>query len=206
MSIQLKKRILKSIMTLFPATPSETDFSLREIFHTDKYITGSKAYQDEVKLETAKWRYQYENQLAVPMIEKYFPEFDFKSLRGKVLLDVGCYTGGRSIFYKERYGMSKVIGIDIDKVFSEAAYLFTAKKKQTDVEFHVGFAENLPFADNIFDVIITTDVFEHVQDVQKCMLECKRVLKSTGVLLVAFPQYLQPLEAHLGLVTRVNFL
>ena len=59
---------------------------------------------------------------------------------------------------------------------------------------------------NFFDYIISTDTFEHVQNVQKTLNECYRVLKPNGKLLVVFPQYLQPFESHLNFVTNLPFL
>src|SRR5207237_10793605 len=69
-----------------------------------------------------------------------------------------------------------------------------------------GYAEQMPFADGAFDVIVAFDVFEHVRDVAQVMAECYRTLKPGGVLLTAFPQFLQPAESHLGMVTRAPAL
>jgi len=41
-------------------------------------------------------------------------------------------------------------------------------------------ASNLPFGDNSFDNIITTDMLEHVQQPEKAILEMSRVLKKGG--------------------------
>src|SRR5205085_1487873 len=46
----------------------------------------------------------------------------------------------------------------------------------------------------------------HVRDVAQVMAECYRTLKPGGVLLTAFPQFLQPAESHLGMVTRAPAL
>ncbi|NEQ81733.1 MAG: class I SAM-dependent methyltransferase [Moorea sp. SIO2I5] len=49
-------------------------------------------------------------------------------------------------------------------------------------------AENLPFEDNFFDVVIMNAVLEHIPDVSKAFTEVSRVLKSGGCLVgyVAF--------------------
>ena len=128
-----------------------------------------------------------------------------EELRGKSVLDLGCFTGGRIVYWKERYEFGETKGIDINPVFEEAGRLF-AKKKNIDIAFQTGIGEDLPYKPNSFDYIISYDVFEHVRDVEKVMEECFRTLKPGGKLLVVFPQYLQPLESHLGLVTRLPAL
>lgn len=49
-------------------------------------------------------------------------------------------------------------------------------------------------------------MFEHVQNVEQAMGECFRTLKPGGRLLAVFPPFYQPLEAHLGLVTKMPAL
>ena len=41
-------------------------------------------------------------------------------------------------------------------------------------------AEHLPFDDNSFDLLITRNTLDHVEDVEQCMREMKRVLKPGG--------------------------
>lgn len=45
----------------------------------------------------------------------------------------------------------------------------------------------LSFNDNSFDIIVSTDVFEHVPDIQKTLTEAYRVLKENGTLLISVP-------------------
>jgi len=48
-------------------------------------------------------------------------------------------------------------------------------------------AMNLSFDDNLFDVIISSDVLEHIPDIDKCLEESYRVLKTPGKLLISIP-------------------
>jgi SAM-dependent methyltransferase len=50
-------------------------------------------------------------------------------------------------------------------------------------------AEYLSFGDEKFDIIVSNDVFEHVNDVQKCFNEAHRVLKTNGKLIMSVPFY-----------------
>ncbi len=47
--------------------------------------------------------------------------------------------------------------------------------------------ENLSFADNSLDLIVSNDVFEHVPNPAKAFAECVRVLKTGGVMLATIP-------------------
>ena len=58
-------------------------------------------------------------------------------------------------------------------------------------------AARLPFADNSFDVIISINVFEHIDDPYTTLLECKRVLRPDGLMFLHFPPFFSPWGAHL---------
>lgn len=52
----------------------------------------------------------------------------------------------------------------------------------------VGSGENLPFADESFDNVVSGDVLEHVQDKEQYLRETYRVLKSFGVFVLNTPR------------------
>lgn len=45
----------------------------------------------------------------------------------------------------------------------------------------------LSFADNAFDVAIVNDIFEHVPDIDRCLVELARVVRPGGRLITTFP-------------------
>lgn len=51
----------------------------------------------------------------------------------------------------------------------------------------IGRLDNLPFADNVFDAVICTQVLEHVADPFLCLSEMHRVLKRGGCLILTAP-------------------
>ena len=72
---------------------------------------------------------------------------------------------------------AKVTGIDPAAQAIEAARMHA---KNRHIAYDVGVGEDLPYDDNVFDVIVCVDVLEHVQDLTKVIHEIERVLKAGG--------------------------
>jgi ubiquinone/menaquinone biosynthesis C-methylase UbiE len=194
-------------MKSFPAFPKSDDPHLWEVFKTDRYLKGSSEVQRDMRHSSSSANFQLEQDVSTSWLAKYFcPRINPDELKGKVLLDLGCFTGGRLCSWFETYQLEKGIGIDINPLFREAGEEFAKSRGIENIEFFTGVGEALPFIDNSIDFIVSTDVFEHVQDLQQVLRECYRVLKKGGKLLVVFPQFYQPLEAHLGMVTTMPAL
>lgn len=51
-----------------------------------------------------------------------------------------------------------------------------------DLKFMKGRGEEISFSDNFFDIVIITNVLDHVEDPEKVLKEIKRVLKDKGLL------------------------
>ncbi len=58
-----------------------------------------------------------------------------------------------------------------------------AQQADLDIDYRVGIGEDLPFADESFDIVYCSDVLEHVNDLEKVISEISRVLKPNGVFL-----------------------
>ncbi|MHA2226344.1 MAG: class I SAM-dependent methyltransferase [Candidatus Hodarchaeales archaeon] len=54
-----------------------------------------------------------------------------------------------------------------------------------------GSIENIPFQDEIFDIVVALEVMEHVPNVYKGLLDVKRVLKKGGYLIFSTPIHQQ---------------
>ena len=98
------------------------------------------------------------------------------------VLEIACGRGG---FVREllRAG-AHVTGCD----FSLAA-LRVARSKQTSAALAQGDAQNLPFAANSFDLVISCETIEHVPDVAAALAEMHRVTRPGGRLLLTTPNY-----------------
>ena len=114
----------------------------------------------------------------------YFSQVLIKQLRieteGKKILDVGC---GGGILAEEfaRLGC-QVIGID-PSASSLATARAHAQQAGLYIDYRVGSGEDLPFANESFEIVYCSDVLEHVNDLEKVISEIARVLKPNGVFL-----------------------
>lgn len=54
--------------------------------------------------------------------------------------------------------------------------------------------KRLPFANNTFDAIIASSVFEYLSDLENTMKECSRILKPAGKLIFSVPNLAHPLR------------
>ncbi|SJZ30584.1 class I SAM-dependent methyltransferase [Selenihalanaerobacter shriftii] len=102
-------------------------------------------------------------------------ELVFNKTEGK-LLEVGIGTGKNIEYYPERV---EVVGIDFSEKMLEKA---RERADQTDVKVDLieMDAQNMDFANDTFDTIVTTCVFCSVPDPIKGLKEIKRVCKPEG--------------------------
>jgi len=88
------------------------------------------------------------------------------------LLDVGCGTG-----LTTRPWQCKRFGIDPSKKLLEKAI-----QKDKEGTYKLAPAENLPFKDNNFDIVISITAIQNFTDIEKGLKEIKRVGKDKFVL------------------------
>lgn len=93
------------------------------------------------------------------------------------VLDVGC-GGGYSCEFMAALG-AVVSGIDQSQNCIAKATEHAANKGFA-INYRQGWAENLPYPDNSFDVVICVDVLEHVTALKPTIAEIYRVLKPGG--------------------------
>ena len=198
--------MIKFLMQTFPNFPSENDFENWEVFNHEIYLKSNEEKKKEIRRATCLARYNIDKEKKYSWMENYFfSDLNIEQLENKTLLDLGCFTGGRLLAWSENYKLKKSCGIDINPIFKTAADEF-AKEKNINADFTIGVGEELPYDNNSFDFVVSTDTFEHVQSLEKSIEECFRVLKPGGMLLAVFPQFLQPFESHLDFVTKLPCL
>jgi len=106
--------------------------------------------------------------------------------KGETVLDVGCGAGVDTIFAAIMAGPEgRVVGIDLTPEMLERAKENSRKTSLENVSFQEGSAEDLPFPEASFDVVISNGVFNLVPDKLKALKEVCRVLKPNGRLMIA---------------------
>ena len=105
---------------------------------------------------------------------------------GETVLDIGCGGGLDLIFAATMVGSKgKVTGIDVTPEMLDRSKENLKKTSIENVNLKQATAEELPFPDNNFDVIISNGVFNLIPDKKKAFSEVFRVLKLNGRLMVA---------------------
>jgi SAM-dependent methyltransferase len=105
---------------------------------------------------------------------------------GEAVLDIGCGAGVDTILAGEMVGPSgKAVGVDVVPEMLERAIENLNGTSLTNVTFREASAQDLPFADETFDVVISNGVFNLVPDKLRALAEAFRVLKPNGRLTIA---------------------
>lgn len=92
------------------------------------------------------------------------------------LLDVGCSRG-------QFVRAAVELGFSAEGV--EPAPQIAAAARASGLTIHQGLLEEQRFADGSFDALTLFEVIEHLKDPRALLQECRRVLKSGGILLVS---------------------
>lgn len=125
------------------------------------------------------WRSGQERRLA--MIRRW------ATLEGARILDngagMGTYLAAFAPYSDLRFGLE----VEVERARE-------ARERATGVA--VGAGESLPFAGDTFDVVLSNEVIEHVQDDARYAAEMVRVTRSGGRIVVFAPNRWYPVEQH----------
>ena len=146
----------------------------------------------------AYFREQQENNI------EWFKRMDFQiDVSGLRVLDLGCGHGALSIGLAEK-GAAQVIGIDLDHDRID----FANRKLATDfpnLQERVQFrCENVFDLQDEFDLIVSKDAFEHIEDLESVIHHLHGLLKPGGHLAPGFsPLYFSPFGDHARFAMKV---
>jgi arsenite methyltransferase len=106
--------------------------------------------------------------------------------KGEAVLDMGCGAGVDTLVAAMMVGPGgRAVGIDLTPEMLDRAKANLEKTSLQNVSFQEGSAEELPFPDGTFDVVISNGVFNLVPDKLRALKEIFRVLKHRGRLMMA---------------------
>lgn len=99
------------------------------------------------------------------------------------ILDVGCGEGVLTHQWAEKLDGGRIVGIDLDDDKLKAEW---QTRQRENLEYKVMLAENMPFADDEFELSSAIEVLEHVPDPRHTIEEMARV--AAEWLLVSVPR------------------
>lgn len=127
------------------------------------------------------------------------------SLRNRRVLDVGCGVGMYvDAFLRET---PHVFGAEIEHERAQKALLrctAPAGGHPPPASVIQAPGERLPFSNEVFDVVFSHEVLEHVADDRACLEEMVRVASPSGRILIFVPNRLYPFETH-GVMWRGHY-
>ncbi|MCL0094970.1 class I SAM-dependent methyltransferase [Dehalococcoidia bacterium] len=128
-------------------------------------------------------------------LARYFWAAQF--VAGKVVLDIACGTGYGSGYLINK-GAKMVVGGD----YSEKAIEYARLHYQKDgLRFLRCDAQQMPFANNSFDVIVSFETIEHLERYEDFLKECNRVVKDDGTFICSTPNR----KARFGYKNPIHF-
>jgi SAM-dependent methyltransferase len=141
-------------------------------------------YRAMFELEQGHWWFNGLRDIVFDSIQRFFSQE--RKIR---ILDAGCGTGFL-LKCLNRYGLS--FGVDI----SETALGYCQRRGLTQIAN--ASILNLPFSNDSFDLVISTDVIYHraVVDERQAFYEIHRVLKKGGISIINLPAHNYLRRAH----------
>jgi 2-polyprenyl-3-methyl-5-hydroxy-6-metoxy-1,4-benzoquinol methylase len=130
-----------------------------------------------------------------PLVKRLMAVFErtldelFEAASPTSLLDVGCGEGVLVHQWAQRLGHARVVGIDLEEPSIQAGW---AQRQAPNLEYRTMRAgrtdrvENLPFAENEFDMACAIEVLEHVPNPEHTLSEMARCAENR--LLVSVPR------------------
>lgn len=107
------------------------------------------------------------------LVSKHIPKLESK------ILDCGCANGALMEQLVEA-GYQNLIGTDIDDYRSSSAKQFIFKKADLCMEA-------MPWPDNTFDAVLSSQTIEHLENPYNFLRESARVLKPKGICIISTP-------------------
>ncbi len=140
-----------------------------------RYATNSRLYQ---------WHTHAFHERVVEWVQRAAPAS---------ILDAGCGEGFATGFIAERVPTARIEGIDV----SPGAIEYAQEHFGERVTYQVGSVYDLPYEDDSFDLVVCSEVLEHLDRPEDAVREITRVARRHVLLTV-------PLEPYFDALNRVG--
>ena len=157
-------------------------YELREVFAMSRIFSRQDSKSD-IKQEGIEdlWGYAKRLRFVREAIGAAFPQRTPNSLR---VLDVGCGNGSQLALPLAIGGSFELTGIDPDA--QSIAHAKELAGSRAGITFLHGRVEDLA-ADELFDVVILSEVLEHLESPAETLAASLRVMNADGILIVTVP-------------------
>ena len=123
----------------------------------------------------------------------------YTDLNSKKLLEVGSGFGTNLAVWINCYNVegfgTEPGGEGFNQGFIASRKVFAANRIDPD-RIHNSAGEELPFADESFEIVYSANVLEHTVDPERVLMESLRVLRKGGLLHMELPNFLSYFEGH----------
>ena len=152
-----------------------------------KHIGKDKKKFVENMFDNISFKYDFFNRLTTFFIDQYWRNKFIKNLYLKnnlKVLDIATGTGDVIIQICKKDKSISGTGFDCSHNMLKIARNKSKIKNLSDIEYIHGYAENLPFKDDSFDIITISFGIRNFNNYEKALNEMNRILKPGGKLAI----------------------
>ena len=152
-----------------------------------KHIGKDKKKFVENMFDNISFKYDFFNRLTTFFIDQYWRNKFIKNLHLKnnlKVLDIATGTGDVIIQICKKDKSISGTGFDCSQNMLKIARNKSKIKNLSEIEYIHGYAENLPFKDNSFDIITISFGIRNFNNYEKALNEINRILKPGGKLAI----------------------
>jgi SAM-dependent methyltransferase len=139
---------------------------------------------------------QYREEHIDDILSLLYPQLT-KPLEECTLLDMGCGIGGLSI--PASFRVKEILGIDVNESYISSCKEKAEQRGVGNAEFKVMSLFDLE-EKGVYDVVLCSDVLEHVEDQDGVLRAIVESLKGNGVFYLTTNNKYWPMEGHYGML------
>lgn len=134
------------------------------------------------KIKKNNWWFVTRNNFIYSLIKKHTSRDDIK------ILDAGCAQGNLLLYLNDK-GFKNIYGMDMDKNLLK-------QFKDSGIKAYAMDLRETDFDDETFDIIISSDIIEHIDNDMRAIHEMKRILKKNGIIIIFVPAFMSLWSYH----------